>query len=114
MTMTAQQLQTISSLNLQNSPVAIGFLDSPPAGLGRIERPDAAGCGYWKTASEGRSFYTTAEDHKNCPVGAMTHGVQLSTEETQGLMGLVGTMIELKYLASEEVPSIPRRREPFK
>jgi uncharacterized protein (DUF169 family) len=113
MTITAQQLQTIGTLELQNSPVAIAFLDTPPRGLERIERPDAAGCGYWKTASEGRSFYTTPEDHKNCPVGAMTHGVALSPTEGAELQSLVGTMIELKYLASEEVPSIPRRAVPF-
>jgi uncharacterized protein (DUF169 family) len=92
----------------------MAFLSSPPAGVERVARPDAAGCGYWKQASEGRAFYTAADDHANCPIGAFTHGVELSTERSQELQGLIGTMVELKYLKSEEVPAIPHRSTPFR
>jgi hypothetical protein len=44
-------------------------------------------------------------------VGAFTHGVAVSAEQAQELQSLVGTMIELKYLRSEEVPQIPHRSE---
>ncbi len=88
----------------------MAFLSEPPAGLERISRAEAAGCGYWKRASDGRAFYTTADDHGNCPVGAFTHGVQLSPAGSQELQSLIGIMVELKYLASDEVPAIPRRQ----
>ena len=107
-------LSSLASLGIRNVPVAIAFLDNPPDGLDHVSRTEAAGCGYWKQASEGRSFYTTADDHSNCPVGAFTHGVSLSPEKAQELQSLVGTMIELKYLKSDEVPLIPHRTAPMK
>jgi uncharacterized protein (DUF169 family) len=96
-----------------HAPVAVAFLDEPPAGMPRISQAEAAGCAYWKRASDGQAFYTTAEDHMNCPVGAFTHGVTLTPEKATELEALVGTMIELKYLASDEVPQIPRRTAPM-
>lgn len=103
----------LSSLNLTHPPVAVAFMAAPPDGLTRVPRPDPASCGYWKQASEGRAFYTTADDHQNCPVGAFTHGVALSPAKRQELEGLVGTMVELKYLRAEEVPQIPHRTSPL-
>ena len=104
---------TLSTLKLARRPVAVGFLDSPPEGMGRIDRPAAAGCGYWKLAAEGQAFYTTADDHQNCPVGAYTHGVTLTPAKGEELQSLVGTMIQLQYLGSDEVPHIPHRTQPM-
>jgi uncharacterized protein (DUF169 family) len=114
MTMNQDLLEPLLALGFTNAPVAVAFADAPPSGLERVSRADAAGCGYWKQASEGRAFYTTAEDHENCAVGAFTHGVTLSPERQRELQSLVGTMVELKYLRSEEVPSLPRRTAPLK
>lgn len=100
---------TLSRLDLAHAPVAVAFLSEPPEGLARIARPDPASCSYWKQASEGRAFYTTADDHQNCAVGAFTHGVPLSPDKSRELEGLVGTMVELKYMKREEVPQIPHR-----
>jgi uncharacterized protein (DUF169 family) len=58
-------------------------------------------------------FYTVADDHKSCPVGAHTHNVPLSPAESEGLMSLVQTMVGLQYLTMEEVPQIPRRTTPL-
>src|SRR5689334_19379147 len=104
----------LDDLKLARPPVAIAFLSSPPDGLSRIDRAAAAGCAYWKHASEGHSFYTTADDHLNCPVGAFTHGAEMPPATANELQGLVGTMIELRYLKADEVPQIPRRTEPLK
>jgi uncharacterized protein (DUF169 family) len=109
-----QLLVTLDSVGLASAPVAMAFLATPPPGLDRIGHAAAAGCGYWKEASEGRAFYTTADDHDNCPVGAFTHGVELPPAKAQELESIIGTMIELKYLKSEEIPAIPRRREPMR
>ena len=58
------------------APVAVTFRAAAPAGVKRVARAGPAGCAYWRSASEGRVFYTEAEDHYNCPVGSHTHGVR--------------------------------------
>ena len=100
-------------LALDRAPVAITFRAAPPAGVARVERPGPAGCAYWRLAGDGRVFYTEAADHYNCPVGSYTHGVDLPAERAAELQQVVGTMVDLEYLRMEEVPTLPRRTEPF-
>jgi uncharacterized protein (DUF169 family) len=100
-------------VKLARSPVAVAFLPEAPAGLPHIGRALPAGCGYWKYASEGHAFYTTPADHENCAIGAFTHGVALSPEKAAELESLVGTMIQLRYLRSDEVAGIPHRGTPM-
>ena len=102
-----------AQMGFDRSPVAIAFLDNPPAGLARIDRALPAGCAYWQHASEGHAFYTAPQDHENCPVGAFTHGVTLSPAKATELDGLIGTMVELKYLRKDEVAGIPHRTVPM-
>ena len=101
-------------LGLPTPPVAVTFAAAAPAGIPRVSRPGPAGCAYWKQAAEGAVFYTEAADHFNCPVGAYTHGVALPPERAQELEGVVGTMVGLQYIRTEEVGALPRRREPFR
>jgi uncharacterized protein (DUF169 family) len=108
-----ETLSSFGKLELAHSPVAVAFLDAPPAGMSHVAHVEAAGCGYWKRASQGHTFYTTSDDHLNCPVGAFTHGVTLPPETAKELQSLVTTMIELKYLSGDEVPQIPRRSTPM-
>jgi uncharacterized protein (DUF169 family) len=105
------RLQTL--LGLQRQAVAIAFLDKAPAGVPRVRPPRPASCSYWKLASEGEVFHTTADDHRNCTIGAHTHGVSLSPEKAAELQATIGQMIGLSYLRPEEVPQIPHRTEPF-
>jgi len=100
-------------LQLESRPIAVAFSDAPPAGLSRIEGPAVSGCTYWKLAAEGRSFYTEAEDHWGCPVGAHTHNVPMPPEKQKELQGMVGTMVQLEYIRMEEIPQIPQRRRPM-
>jgi uncharacterized protein (DUF169 family) len=100
-------------LGLARAPVAVTFGDAPPAGIPRTAEAAPSGCTYWKQAAEGRTFYTEAADHYNCPVGAYTHGIDLPPERQSELEGLIGTMVGLAYLDPEEVPLIPRREAPF-
>jgi uncharacterized protein (DUF169 family) len=109
----AETLSSFDKLELAHAPVAVAFLDSPPLGMPHVSATEAAGCGYWKRASEGQTFFTTSEDHMNCPIGALTHGVTLPPEKATELPSLVTTMIELKYLSGDEVPLIPRRSAPM-
>ena len=77
----------------------------------RPASPPAAATGAVPPAGE--VFYTVADDHKRCPVGAHTHNVPLSPDERTELMGLVETMVGLQYLKMEEVPQIPTRKTPL-
>ena len=101
-------------LRLASPPVAITFVDEVPPGVPHVSAVEPAGCGYWRRAAAGEVFFTTADDHKRCPVGAHTHNVTLSPAEQQELMGLVQTMVGLSYLKMEDVPQIPTRRTPLR
>jgi uncharacterized protein (DUF169 family) len=101
-------------LSLTSSPVAIAFVDEVPPGVAHVSAVEPAGCGYWRRAAAGEVFYTTADDHKNCPVGAHTHNVPLSSTEKAALTSLVETMVSLQYLKTEEVPHIQTRSTPLR
>jgi uncharacterized protein (DUF169 family) len=107
----ANQLQEL--LGLRSAPVALAFRASPPAGVPRIQKAGPSGCSYWEYAAEGRTFYTEAPDHYNCPIGSYTHGIDLPPERAAELQGVLGTMFTLGYLRPEEVAGIPRRQEAF-
>ena len=100
-------------LQLTSPPVAIAFVDSPPVGVPRVNASEPAGCGYWRRAAGGETFFTVADDHKRCPVGAHTHNVPMSEAEQGELMGLVQTMVDLSYLKMAEIPNIPTRKTPM-
>jgi len=101
-------------LNLTSAPVAIAFVDEPPPAVPHVSTIEPAGCGYWRRAAAGEVFFTTADDHKRCPVGAHTHNVALSPGEQQELMGLVQTMVGLSYIKMDDVPRIPTRKTPLR
>jgi uncharacterized protein (DUF169 family) len=100
-------------LGLSSKPIAISFRETAPAGIDHVARREPAGCGYWRRAAAGEVFYTDADDHKLCPVGAHTHNVALSPSEAEELQGLVHTMVGLEYLTMDDVARIPRRAQPF-
>ena len=100
-------------LHLDTTPVAISFVEEAPPGVPHVSSLEPAGCGYWRRAAAGDVFFTVADDHKRCPVGAHTHHVPLSDAEQQDLMGLVETMVGLSYLKMQDVAQIPRRKTPL-
>jgi uncharacterized protein (DUF169 family) len=96
------------ALGLQSPPIAIGFLNAPPAGLEQWKggaRP--AGCAFWREAMKGASFYTVPSDHYNCAVGAYTHSIPLPADRGSQLNDTIGFMVQKEYLRMEEVPGIP-------
>ena len=96
-------------LGLSLSPVAIGFLATPPRGLARVTKAAPASCGYWSRAAQGEAFYTEPADHLGCAVGAHTHGIPTTATQKEELMQLIRTMVGLEYLSMDEVPNIPHR-----
>jgi uncharacterized protein (DUF169 family) len=110
---TSQDTQLRTLLGLTSPPVAVAFQPHAPAGFQRIEAAGPSGCTYWKLAAGGKTFYTEAADHYNCPIGSFTHGIDLPLTQAKDLEGLVGTMIGLEYIRQGEIPTIPRRHAPF-
>jgi uncharacterized protein (DUF169 family) len=100
-------------LGLERQAVAITFLAEPPAGVPRVKAPQPASCSYWKMASDGAVFFTTAEDHLNCVIGAYTHGVSLSPEKGAELQATLGQMFALNYVRQPEVAQIPVNKDQF-
>ena len=114
MNVVAHGRQLEQLLGLTVPPVAIAFRDTAPPSMRRIDASAPAGCRYWRLAADGKVFYTEAEDHYSCPVGAHTHGVDLPAPVAQELQGLIQNMVQLQYIRLEDIPKIPRRQEPFR
>ena len=100
--------QLAGDLGLSRRPVAVAFRDAPPKGVAPFEGVQPSGCSFWKMASDGRTFYTVAAHHYNCPIGSYTHNIPLPSERASELEETLGFMTGLGYIRIEEVPSIPR------
>ena len=107
----SEQLQEL--LGLDTTPITVIFHETPPDNVARVEKTEASGCTYWKRASEGKTFYTEASDHYNCPIGCYTHNVELPDAQMEELENTLNLMGELGYISMDEVPGIPRRENPF-
>jgi len=100
--------QLTQSLGLERRPVAVAFRDRAPAGVAPFTGTLPSGCSFWKLAADGRTFFTTAADHYNCPIGSYTHNIPLPPEREPELMQTLSLMAEIGYIRMEEVPAIPR------
>jgi uncharacterized protein (DUF169 family) len=96
------------TLALRRRPVAIAFRDTVPAGVAAFTGSLPSGCGFWKLAAEGRTFYTVPGDHYNCPIGSYTHNIPLPPEREPELTQTLSMMVKIGYIRMEEVPGIPR------
>lgn len=99
-------------LKSERRPVAVTFLDAPPANIQRFEGTEPSGCSFWRLAAQGRTFYTVPEDHFNCAVGAYTHNIALSPQREKEAQHTLNMMFDLGYVKPEEVPLIPRLPKP--
>src|SRR5215213_7182661 len=119
--MTNQTWKELSSeldslLKLSSPALAITFSEQAPPGTARFEgdmpepAPDGrtgkvpAGCVFWIEA-ETRTFTTEPEDHGNCSVGSMTHGLK-TLEEVAGNSD-VAALLESGWVTLDVVPNIP-------
>ncbi len=97
-------------------PVAITFVDevaesvpafdapmSEPAADGRSGRVPA-GCVFWVHATE-TTFSTAPQDHGNCSVGSLTHGLK-SLEEVAGNDD-VSALLDSGWVTMDMMPGIP-------
>jgi uncharacterized protein (DUF169 family) len=98
------------------SPIAITFLAEVPTKIDRYQAPMPpptpdgrtgrvpAGCVFWMKAVD-RTFATVPEDHGNCSVGSLTHGMK-TLEEVAGNSD-VASLLESGWVTEEMLPSIP-------
>ncbi|MGH3159236.1 MAG: DUF169 domain-containing protein [Streptosporangiaceae bacterium] len=94
------------ALELDITPIALSFTDTPPEGVSRPDRPVPSACSFWRMAERG-VFYAPAEAHHNCLVGTMVMGFPLGQELQQQLGELVNSMCECTYLMADEGDKIP-------
>jgi uncharacterized protein (DUF169 family) len=103
----AIELQIQQVLQTTRRPVAVAFLDSPPAGVARFEGSQPSSCSFWRLAAGGRSFYTIPADHFNCPVGGYTQNA-LTPERVPELEQTLALMTGIGYIRMEEIPGVFR------
>jgi uncharacterized protein (DUF169 family) len=92
-------------------PVAVAYREQPPEGVEAFVGVQPSGCSFWKLAADGRTFYTVAADHYNCPIGSYTHNVPLPTDREAELTQTLGLMGEVGYIRMEEIPSVFRLKK---
>ncbi len=109
-------IDLVRLLELDAPPVAIAFTDQAPEGVPAFDAPmpeptpdgrtgrAPASCVFWMHAAEG-AFTTAPEDHGNCSVGALTHGL-LGLEEAAGRAD-VAELVNTGWVSEEVFPEIP-------
>ncbi|GJL83319.1 MAG: hypothetical protein DHS20C01_29530 [marine bacterium B5-7] len=105
-----------NALGLTHPPLAITFTDQAVEGVAPFDQPMpeptedgrtgrvAAGCMFWIKAAT-QTFSTVAEDHANCSVGSLTHG--LKTLEEVADKADVAAIVDAGWVNPEIFPDIP-------
>ncbi len=93
------------ALGATRRPIAIAFLDAPPASVERFEGSQPSSCSFWRLAAAGRTFYTVPGDHQNCPIGGYTHNV-LQPARVPELEAALSLMGGIGYIRMEEVSGV--------
>ena len=101
----ASQLK--QTLNLTAQPIGVAFTAKPPQGVSRFKGQVPSGCSFWRRAADA-VFYTTPEDHYNCPIGTVTHGFQIPPEKSKEAQKLLNLMVESDYITEEEFNQVPK------
>ena len=95
-------------LHLPSVPVALAYLAEPPTDIPTWSGPIVpSGCTFWRRA-ERSVFFATAEQHMNCPIGAVTSGFRLTESAKEDLASLSKQMLACDYLAPEEPEQLPK------
>lgn len=102
--MIAEQLRSL--LQLESPPIGLAFMRERPPGVRVAGEAVPSSCALWPQAEEG-VFYAPAEQHFNCPVGALVMGFPMPEAVQEQLGGLIQAMCECGYLAPEEATRVP-------
>jgi uncharacterized protein (DUF169 family) len=96
-------------LGLSTPPIGLAFVNGDPGEAPAFTGEVPSACTFWRRAESGPLF-ATAQQHFNCPVGAMVMGFDLPAPVQAELATLVGNMTACGYVAADEPPSIPAVR----
>ncbi len=108
--------ETRALLNLQSPPLATTFSNIAPTRIPLYEgnMPElksdgrtgkvAAGCIFWMKAGKG-TFTTIPQDHGNCSVGSVTHGLKTLSEVANNSDVL--TLLECGWISKDMVAQLP-------
>lgn len=107
-------------LGLSAPALAITFSTTQPEGVERFRgampspTPDGrtgvvpAGCVFWMKATD-RTFTTVPEDHANCSVGSLTHGLKALDEAADAED--VAALLDSEWVTEDAFPQIPTVKE---
>ena len=95
------------NIPLDKPAIGLAFVNETPPAVPNPDNPVPSSCAFWYEA-ESKVFYASAEDHYNCPLGAMVMGFPLPDAQMDLLMQEVGMMCETDYVREEEVPNVPK------
>ena len=101
----AIESEILQMVGTERRPVAVTYLDTPPAGVERFAGSEPSSCSFWRLAAQGRVFYTVPADHFNCPIGGYTHNT-LTPEKMPELADILKLMSDIGYIRVEEIPGI--------
>lgn len=103
-------------LNLQSLPIAITFSNVVPSEVqqyeGNMPEPTSdgrtgkvpAGCVFWMKAGK-QTFTTVPQDHGNCSVGSVTHGLKTLSEVANNSDVL--SLLECGWVTNDMVKQLP-------
>ena len=97
-------------LRLENPPVAISFLDTPPRGAKKNKESVAAGCVFWIRGFKD-TFYTDQRDHANCNIGSFTHGFLAPEKVSLDACVDIALFDKTGYFPASEFGGVPRMSE---
>jgi len=98
-------------LQLQHTPVGMSFVEDVPQSIEHTATRVPSACTFWRLAEQG-VFYSTAEDHQECPIGMMTMGFAMPESAQQRAQALVETMASVHYFSPSEVSALPVVKKP--
>ncbi len=93
---TARQLA--EALGLTTTPIALAFVDNPPPDVPTFSGTVPSACAFWPEAEQG-SFYASAAQHANCPLGAHVMGFPADESQQGDLQSVVEKMCGCEYIA---------------
>ncbi|HEX5482697.1 MAG TPA: DUF169 domain-containing protein [Terriglobia bacterium] len=99
------------SLGLPHPPIGLAFVNEAPAGVEHYSKAVPSACAFWK-AAQSSMFYATAEDHYNCPIGAITQGFHPPRQVMQQGMQLIEQMGKIQYFEAAEAENVPIVEKP--
>lgn len=97
-------------LGLDNSPVAVSFVDAPPNGVKKNTEQVPSGCVFWIRGFND-SFYTDRADHANCNIGSFTHGFLAPQDVSLDACVDINLFNQTGYFPASEFGGVPRMSE---